>query len=206
MRGQGCSAAGAVGNDLEALVKKALLPDRLERPPLGLNIVVIIGDIRIVHVSPEAYDAGEFLPHGFVLPDAFLTFLDKGSNAVLFDLLFALDADLFLNFQLHRKSVGVPAGLSGDLISLHRAVTRHHVLDDSCQNMTDVRLSISRGRAVIEHICRAALALLHALFKNLIVLPEFQCVVFSLHEIQVRIYLFVHLYFPPFSSAFSRME
>ena len=206
MRGQRCSAAGAVGHDLKALVEEPLLPDLLERPPLGLDIVVVVGHIRVVHIRPETDDAGEILPHRFVFPDTLLALLDKGRDAVFLDLLLALDADLLLDFQLHGKSVGIPSGLSGNLISLHRAVARHHVLDDSCQNMADMGLSVRRGRAVIKHICRAALALLHALFKDLIVFPEFQCVVFSLHEIQVGIYLFVHLSPSAFLVSLYRMD
>ena len=41
-------------HDLEAAVQKALFVDFGQRPPFRLDEVVVIGNIRIVHISPEA--------------------------------------------------------------------------------------------------------------------------------------------------------
>ena len=182
----------AVGNDLEALVEQALFPDLLQSPPLGLDVVVIVGDIGVVHVRPEADDAGEILPHALVLPDALLALLDEGLDAVSLDLVLALDADGLLDLQLNGQSVGVPAGLAGDLVSLHGAVARNHVLDDTGQHVADVGLAVGGRRSVIEHIQGPAFALLDALLKDVIVFPELHGRVLAVHEVQVRIYLFVH--------------
>ena len=54
MRGQRRAAARAVGDDLEALVKQSLVPDLLQRPPFGFDECIVIGNIRIVHIRPEA--------------------------------------------------------------------------------------------------------------------------------------------------------
>ena len=119
MAGKGGTTARAVGNDLEALVQQALLPDLLQRPPLGLDVVVIVCDKRMLHVSPEAYGAGEILPHALVFPDALFTFADERIQAVLLDLLLAVQTQHLLDLQLYRKSVGIPAGLSWYLSLIH---------------------------------------------------------------------------------------
>src|SRR5699024_7386879 len=139
-----------VGNDLKALVQKAFLPDLLQRPPLGFNKGIVIGHIGMLHIRPEAHGAGEILPHALVFPDALLALLDKGLDAVLFNLLFAVESQLLLYFQFHRQAVGVPSGLSGNFVALHGAVTGDHILDYPGQDMADVGLSVGRRWAVIE--------------------------------------------------------
>ena len=92
MGGQGCAATGAVRHHLVALVEEALLPDLLQCPPLGLDEVILIGDVGVVHVSPEANYIGELLPHALVLPDRLPALLDERLDAVFLNLLLAVDA------------------------------------------------------------------------------------------------------------------
>ena len=119
MRGKRRAAARAVGHDLVALVEQALIPDLLQCPPLGLDEVVLIGNIGMVHVSPETDDIGELLPHSLVLPHGLTTLFDEWLNAVFLNLLLAIDADGLLDLQLHRQAVRIPAGLAQDLLALH---------------------------------------------------------------------------------------
>ena len=86
MGGQRRTAARAIGHHLEALIQKALIPDLLQCPPFGLDIIILIGDIGVIHVRPETDGPGEILPHPLILPDGFLTLLDKGLDPVLLDL------------------------------------------------------------------------------------------------------------------------
>jgi hypothetical protein len=64
--------------------------------------------------------------------------------------------------------VGIPARLARHLIALHGAVARDHILDDAREHVTDVRLTVGGGRAVIEGVSGAALSGFNASFKNLI--------------------------------------
>ena len=191
MRGQRGATARAVGNDLKALVKKALVPDFFQRPPFGFNIFIVIGYIGIIHISPEADLFGKILPHAFVFPYAFLTFFNERRDAVFLDLLLAVQAQKLLHLQLHRKPVGIPPGLPGHHIALHGAVTGNHILDCAGFHMSDVGLAVCGGRAVIKGIGRAALPDFHAFFKNFVVFPELFHLVFTFHEVQVCVYLSV---------------
>ena len=47
------SAAWAIRNDLKAFIKKTFFPDLFQRPPLGLDEIVVVCYIRMLHVSPE---------------------------------------------------------------------------------------------------------------------------------------------------------
>ena len=183
--GQRRTAAGAVRDDLEALVEEAAVVDLLERPPFGLDEVVLVRDIRVVHVSPEADDLREVFPHALVLPDGLFTFGDERLEAILFDLLLAVEAELLFDFDLNGEAVGVPAGLAGNEVVLHGAVPRDHVLDDTGQDVTDVRFTVRGGRAVIEDVGRTAV-LLFGFLKDVRVVPELRDFVFTLHKIEVR--------------------
>ena len=53
VRRKGSTAARAVGNNFEALVKQTFLIYLFESPPFGFDKIVVICDIRIVHIRPE---------------------------------------------------------------------------------------------------------------------------------------------------------
>ena len=132
----------------------------------------MIGNVGIIHVRPEADLTGELLPHSLIAPYRLFTFLDKGLDPVFLDLLLSVNADLLLDLQLHRKSGGIPAGLTDDLESLHGLIPRNHILDDTGQHMTDMGLSVCCRRAVIEGIGGKILLLLDTLLKYLVLVPE----------------------------------
>ena len=190
--GQRGSTAGAVGHDLEALVQQALFPDGFQRPPFRLDEGVVVGDVGVVHVSPEAHGVGEILPHALVLPDALFTFVDEGLQAVLLDLLLAVQTQQFLHLQLHGQAVGIPAGLAGHLIALHGPVTGDHILDNAGLHMADMGLAVGSGRAVVEHISRAILAVFDTFFKDVAFFPELFHVLFALHKVQTGGHFLVH--------------
>ena len=185
------SAAGAIGNNLEALVKQAFIPDFLQRPPFGLNILIMIGYVGVIHIRPETNLSGEIFPHALIFPYAFLTFLDERGDSILFNLLLAVQAQKLLHLQLHRKPMGVPSGLPGNHISLHGAVTGNHILDSPGFHMTYMGLAVCGRRPVIKRIGRGSLPDFHALFKDFPVFPEFFHFVFPFHKVQICVYLSV---------------
>ena len=189
MGGQGRTAAGAVRHDFKALVKKAFIPDFFQRPPFRLDIFIMVGYVRIIHIRPEADLPGKILPHALIFPYALFTFLNERGDSVLFNLFLAVQAQKLLHLQLHRKSVGIPAGLSGNHIPLHGTVTGNHILDGTGFHVADMRFPVCGGRSVIKGISRAALPDFHTFFKYFVVFPELFHLVFPFHEVQICIYL-----------------
>ena len=186
------AAARAVRDDLIALVEQALLVDGLERPPLGLDIVVVVGDVRVLHIRPVAHAVGHVLPLALVFPDGFFALLDERLDAVFLDLLLAVEPQQLFHLQLDRQAMRVPARLAQHIVALHRAVARDDVLDAAGEDMADMRLAVRRRRAVVERIGGRALAQLDALFKHPVFLPECQHFLFARQEVEVGFYLFVH--------------
>src|SRR5699024_10467506 len=109
-------------------------------------------------------------------------------------------AELFLDFQLNRKTVSVPSGFPCYLIALHGAVTRDHILYYTRQNVTDMRFSVCSRRTVIEGIDIAVSAGVYAFFENAVILPELLDLFFAVNEIKIGVYLFVgtHFHIPLF--------
>ena len=189
------SAAGAVGNDLEALVEKALLPDLLQGPPLGLDEIVIIGNVGVLHVGPESDLTGELLPHALVLPDRLLALLDEGLHPVGFDLFLPVQTQFLLDRNLDGQAMGIPAGLPGNVLPLHGLVAGNHILDDPGQDMADMGLAIGGRGAVIEGIGLPLLPAVHALFEDVMGVPILLNFLLPVHEVQVRVYFSVHRLF-----------
>ena len=187
MAGQRGSAARAVRYDLEALVQKLLLEDLLQCPPLGLDVVIVVGNVRVLHIGPEADLVGEVLPHALILPDVFLTVVDKRRDTVVLDLILAVDADLLLDLELDRKTVGIPAGLTRYHRTLHRVESRNHVLERARLDMADVRLTIRRRRAIVENVGWITLVLLDGLLEDMILSPELLDLALALYKVHVCI-------------------
>ena len=186
MAGEGRATTGAIGNDLKALVQEPLIPDGLQRPPLGLNKIVAVGDIRVIHVRPEAHCGGEILPHPLVFPHALLTLVNKGRKPVFLNLLLAVQAKKLLHLQLHRQPVGVPARLAAHEPALHGLIPGEHVLKGPGLQVADMWLAVGGGGAVEEGIGGAPLPYLYALFKYPPVRPELLRGLLPLHEVHIR--------------------
>ena len=188
------SAARTVWHDLESFIQELLVPDSLECPPLRLDEIVIVCYIWVIHVSPETYGIREILPHTFVFPYALFTFLDEWFHTVFFDLVFSVQSEKLLNFELYRKSVCIPSGLSWNFVSFHCTVSWNHILDNTCQNVSDVRFSVGCRRAIVEHIDLVAFTVTHTFSEDVIVFPEFLCLFFSVYKIKIRRNFLIHIY------------
>ena len=90
LRRKRSTTSGTIGNNLESFIKKLLLPDFLQCPPLRLNIIILISNIGVLHISPKTNGIGEILPHALIFPYGFLTLLNERLHTILFDLLLAV--------------------------------------------------------------------------------------------------------------------
>ena len=191
MRGERRAAARAVRDDLVPLIEQPLFPDLLQCPPLGLDKVVLVRDVGVFHIRPEPDDIGELLPHRLIRPDRFTALLDERLDAVVLDLLLAIDADCLLDLKLDGQTVRVPPRLAKHLAPLHRLVARQHILDDARQNVSDVRAAVRRRRTVVERERLAALTLIHRLLCNMILAPKIRNGFLARGKIQIGIYFLV---------------
>ena len=174
-----------------SLVEQTLFPYFFESPPFGLDICVVISNVRIVHIRPESYTVAHLLPLVAVFPNAFLTFFDEWLNAVFLDLGLAAYAELFFDLKLNGKSVGIPAALTKNVIALHNTVTENKVLDGSCLNVADMGLAVCRGRSLNPSKSGISLSQFYTFSENVVLLPEVKNFHFSVHEVEIRGHLLI---------------
>ena len=126
----------------------------------------------MLHVDPVADLLGHLFPLVQVFPYALLALGDERLDAVLLDLGFPVQAQGFLDLQLHGQAVGIPAGLAQDALALHGPVPRDQVLDNAGLDMADMRLAVGCGRAVKEREALAPVPMVKAFPDDVLFLPQ----------------------------------
>ena len=116
---------------------------------------------------------------------------DEGSKTVAFNLLFAVDAELFLDLKLYGQTMGVPTRLTQNAFAAHGLVTGNQVFDNTRKYMTDVGLTVRGRRTIVEAEGAGFAALLHTSLKNMLALPEGARRLFSLNKVQTLLDFFV---------------
>ena len=125
------SATGAIGHDFMTLIQQAFLMNFFERPPFGLDIIVVIGNVRVVHIAPVPYRVGHFFPFRRVLPNGLFTLLDKRFYTVAFNTRLTFQTQLFLYFKLYGKTVRIPPRLSQNVVAFHGLITGHDIFHNA---------------------------------------------------------------------------
>ena len=174
VRAQSRTCGGRIGLDGIAFIEQALLVELLQQPPEGLDVAVIVSDVRVFHVHPIAHLVRQVLPllrelhhvlaaggvvvgHGDGLADVFLR-----------------DAQRLLHAQLHGESVRIPSGLALHLEALHRLVAAEDVLDGTSHDVVNARHTVGRGRSFEEYEGRTSFTFCHTLGENLVFVPFLQ--------------------------------
>ena len=132
---RGRPAARAVRHDLVPLVQEPLLPHLLQRPPDGLDVVVVEREVRLVRVDPEGDPLGQPLPLVDVLEHRLAALLVELGDAVALDVVLVVEAELPLDLELDRQAMAVPAALAVDLMAAHRLEAREDVLEHAAQDV-----------------------------------------------------------------------
>ena len=68
------------------VVEKVFCIELLECPPYGLNVVIVISDIGLFEIGPEADTLAHIFPEVLILPDTLAALVDKGNDTVLLDI------------------------------------------------------------------------------------------------------------------------
>ena len=172
--GQRGLVAGAVGDDLEALVEQALLVDGLQRPPHRLDVRGIERAIGVVEIDPEADPLGQPVPLLDVAEDLLPAAGVELGDPVALDVVLAGEAELGLHGQLNRETVAVPAALALDVMTLHRLEAGEDVLERPREHVVRAGGAVGRRGALIEPPARAAATKLQRLSEDVALAPAFE--------------------------------
>ena len=177
MRAQTCTCAWRVWLDGVTLVEQALVVELLEEPPESLDILVIVGDIRMVEIYEVTHLLGQLAPLSgelhHVLTALVVVILGRDIllRSLVVDILLG-DAEFLLDTEFNRESVGIPSRLAVNLEALHGLVSVECILDTTCQHVVNTRVAISRWRSLKEDKLRAAFTLVDRLVEDIVFLPR----------------------------------
>ena len=104
-----------------------------------LHVVGVEGLVVVVEVDPASLTGHVIAPLVGELEHRGTTGVVEGTHAVLQDLRVAGDAEFFLDLDLGRQAVAVPAEATLDLAAAHRLVARNGVFDVTGQQVAVVR-------------------------------------------------------------------
>ena len=173
---------GAVRHDLVALVQQPLLPDLLQRPPDGLDVVVVEREVRLVGVDPEGDPLGQPRPLVDVLEHRLAALLVELGNPVALDVVLVVEAELALDLELDRQPVAVPAALAVHLVAAHRLEAGEDVLEHPAQDVVRVGRAVGGRRALVEDELRAALTAPDRLVEDVALAPALEDLLLELGE------------------------
>src|SRR5690606_24905924 len=104
VRREYCSGARAVPLSLVSLVRESAFVDGLEEIPDRLNVVVLEGDVRVIHVDPVPHPGGERIPQILVAKYALAAGGVVSLDAILLDLVAAGQTQLLFDLNFNGES------------------------------------------------------------------------------------------------------
>src|SRR4029078_4140466 len=123
-------------------------------------------------IEPVPNAIGEILPLRLILEHALarpgVEFFPPKALVVFL----ARELQLLLHLDLHRESVGVPAGNTGDGFSAHGVEPAHQILDGPGKHVMDAGPAVAGGCPLKKHKMFPPLPRLHRLLEEFLVLPE----------------------------------
>ena len=192
VRTQTRSCGRRIGLNGIAFVEEILLIQLFEQPPQRFDILVVVGDIGVLHIHPVTHEVAQVGPflgvHHHVAAAACIVFFNANAVADVF----LCDAQFLFNAQLNGQSVGVPSCLAIHLESLHRLVTAEYVLDGTRHHVVNTRVSVGRRRTFKEYERGAALAFCHTAVEQVLLVPHLEHLFIGGEEVQTAVLCKLH--------------
>ena len=136
------------------------------------DVLGVHGAVGVVHVDPVAH-ARRQLGEGVGVPgDGLAAAGVELGDAVVLDVLLAVEAQLALHGELDGQPVAVPSGLARHVVPAHRAEAREDVLEDAGLDVVGAGHAVGGRRPLVEDPLGAALGLLEGTGEDLVVPPE----------------------------------
>ena len=142
MAAEACTCGGRIWLDGVALVEQVLVVELLEQPPQALDVLVVVGNVGVLHVHPVAHLVRKVGPlggvHHHVLAATAVIVLNGNLGADVF----LGDAQFLLHTEFHRQAVCIPTGLALHLEALHGLETTECIFQRTGKYMVNARMSV----------------------------------------------------------------
>ena len=184
----------AVRLDAVALVDEALVEALLEHPPHRFHEVLVHGLVALVEVHPAAHAAHRLLPFAGVLEHLAAAGFVELIDTELLDFGNASETEFVLHQGFNRKAVAVPTETAGNLLALHGPVTRNDILDGTGKQVTVVRKTRCKRRAIVESVRFSFRTGVQRLLERFILIPQAEHTLFNLRKGFFFLYFTKHDY------------
>ena len=141
----------AVSQHAETFIDETLIPQCAKRPHDAFHVGSVESFVVIREINPPCLTRDIPLPLIGVTQHTCTTCVVELVNTKCCDRGVTSNAEFFFCFHFSRQSVAVPTESTLYMTSSHCLVTRHSILDESCEQVTVMWQSICKRRAVIKN-------------------------------------------------------
>ncbi len=134
----------------------------------------MIGHVRLIKIDPEAETLGQHAPFLHITPDAGLALADERFDAVILDLLLAVDAEFFADFDFDGQAVRVPASFAFAEQPAHRFIARNRSLIARVKQWPGWGKPLAVGGPFEKDEPRRVLARFERLLVDVVLFPKLQ--------------------------------
>ena len=166
-------------------VDPVLIPELFENPPDGFHKLGIHGFVIVVKIDPAAHFGNGFTPvidvtqhHGTAL---FVEFI----HAEFTDTMHAGNSESILGESFNGQTVGVPAETAFNIFATHGLVTGNDVFDRTGKQMSVVRQTGGKRRAIVKNKLFAVFTQFQRFFEGIVFLPKLEDFLFHFREIDL---------------------
>ncbi len=176
-------------------IEQFSLVNFFKNPPESFNIIACHRRVSVFHIQPISHPLRHFFPFFFVQENVCLSFFNKFFNAdFFFNVSFGLNIHFFFNFNFCRQAVRVPAGPAGNIKTSHCFIAQNDVLKSPGFNVVNAGPAVGVRRPFVKNEFLLALSPVNRLFKNFILFPKFQNLLFFPGKTQFFIIIVHSLY------------
>ncbi|MBA7617993.1 hypothetical protein ES703_25312 [subsurface metagenome] len=197
MRTERRATTRAMSCRLVTQIDKPPVPHLFYRPPDGLDVVILHGDVGVLKVTPVGDALGQRVPVLEITENALPAASIEFGDTIFLNLCLAGKAKLPLHFQLHGKAMRIPAADARRVVAFHRPVARNDILENAGKNVVDAGAAIGRWRTLVEGKAGAALPVLHTPLKDFIFLPPLEDLFFNLRQLKLAAHRTEHGFYSP---------
>ena len=155
-------------------LRSFLLVQPPQQRPYRLDVFVFKRDIGFFQVHPVPHFPGDIIPHILVAHDRTAARPVIIIHRDLFTDILLGNTEFLFHLQFDRQAMRIPAAFAVNPVALERIIAAEKVLDRSRHHVVNPRLAIGGRRTFVKDVGLACGTLLHRLFKNPFLLPEFK--------------------------------
>ena len=157
-----------------ALVEQSFLINIFQKIPQGLDVTIVVSDVRVVHIHPVAHSLGHVLPFGGVFHHLFAAGAVIVLDGNLSPDVVLMYSELLLDANLHRQAMSVPPSAAINLEACLRLIPTNSILYGTGHHMVNARLSIGGRRPLKKNELWGPISQLERFLECVIFLPTFQ--------------------------------